>query len=147
MRKAPMRKSKISLNRNSRRRGATLLEFAITVPLLFFFLFALLEFSRANLIRHSIQLAAYEGARKAIVPGATAGTARTAAFQILNAVGVINADVTVSPAVITPLTPEVTVTIEVSLDDNVWVVPKFVRGKRLTNSVTLSRERSELIAF
>ncbi len=142
-----MRKARISNRREFRRRGATVVEFAITAPLVFFFFFAILEFARANVIRHSIQCAAYEAARSAIVPGATADEARTAAFQILNAVSAINADVTLNPATITPQTPEITVTVDVPLDDNGWVAPMFFQGKTLTSSVTLSRERSELTTF
>ena len=142
-----MQKATTSLNRNSRRRGATAVEFGIVAPIVFLFLFTLFEFARVDVIRHSIESAAYEGARSAIVPNASADRARTAALQNLDAIMAINADVTINPAVITPLTPEVTVTVEIPLDDNAWVFPRFFRGRRLTSSVTLRRERSELIVF
>jgi len=142
-----MRNTRIPNRREPRRRGATAVEFAVVVPLVFFFFFAMLEFSRANVIRNSIQSAAYEGARSAIVPGATADDARAAAFQILNAVTAVNASVTINPATITQLTPEVTVTIAVPLDDNGWVTAKFFQGRTLTSSVTLIRESSEFTAF
>ena len=142
-----MPKATTFLNRNSRRRGATAVEFAVVAPIVFFFLFTLFEFARVDVIRHSIESAAYEGARSAIVPSAGADRARAVALQNLDAIMAINADVTINPAVITPLTPEVTVTVEIPLDDNAWVIPRFFRGRRLTSSVTLRRERSELIVF
>jgi Flp pilus assembly protein TadG len=119
----------------------------MVVPVFFVIFLALFEFARVDVIRHSIQTAAYEGARDAIVPNANAERARTVALENLNAIMAIHGDVTVNPAVITPQTPEVTVTVDVPLDDNAWVVPMFFQGKRLTTSVTLSRERSELIVF
>src|SRR5262245_12996460 len=109
----------------SSRRGATAVEFAICAPLVFAIFFAQLEFSRANLMRHSIETAAYEGARRGIVPGATANDIRTEALTILNAVSCRNPNISVSPAVILPTTTEVTVTISISLNENSWGAAKF----------------------
>ena len=54
------------------RRGATLVEFAFVAPVFFLILLASIEFSRLNMMRHTAAHAAYEGARTALVPGATA---------------------------------------------------------------------------
>ena len=54
-----------------KRTGATTVEFAITVPILFSLLFTAFEFSRMNVIRQTAVNAAYEGARRGIVPGAS----------------------------------------------------------------------------
>jgi Flp pilus assembly protein TadG len=132
--------------RNRRlRKGATVVEFAITVPILFLTLFAAIEFSRVNTIRHSVANAAYEGARCGIVPGATETDARGAATDIMTAVCVRDAVVTVNPSVITADTSEISVTIDVPLDQNGWVTPKFFAGGVLTGSCTLARERYETV--
>src|SRR5690606_21432947 len=73
------------------RRGAALVEFALTAPLLFFILFASLEFARANMLRNTVEMAAYEGARRGIVPGATAEDVRDAARFPLTTIFVRNA--------------------------------------------------------
>jgi Flp pilus assembly protein TadG len=142
-----MQRVRLPDTRQSQRRGVTAVELAIMAPLIFFLFFSLIEFSRANMMRHAVASAAFEGARTAIVPGATADDARTAALKMLKAVAAINTDVTVDPATITDKTPTVTVTVEVLLDDNAWVVPKFFRGGALTSSVTLARERTELFVY
>ena len=132
--------------RNRRRRkGATLVEFAITVPILFLVVFAAIEFSRVNMIHHTVANAAYEGARRGIVPGATEADARGTALAILTAVFVKDAEVTVSPSVITEDTSEIALTIDVPLDQNGWITPKFFAGDVLTNSCTLARERYDTV--
>src|SRR5262245_4405407 len=129
--------------RNMRRAcwGVVTVEFAICAPILFFFFFAALEFSRVNMIRQSVENAIYEGSRRGIVPGATAADCRTAAQSVLNTVMVRNATITVTPAVITQDTPQVTVAVAVPVNSNSWVVPMFFHGKTVANSMTLRRER------
>jgi Flp pilus assembly protein TadG len=130
-----------------RRRGVTAVEFAITCPLVFVLFFGQLEFSRANLMRHSIQSAAYEGARRGIVPGASADDVQTEALTILNAVGTRNPTITVAPAVILADTPEVTVTVSISLNNNSWGAAKFFKDRTLSSTVTLKREVIDLTSF
>ncbi|MEQ1827094.1 MAG: TadE family protein, partial [Pirellula sp.] len=80
--------------------GAAAVEFAVTVGLAFFFFFAALEFCRVAMIRHSVEHAMYEGARKGIVPGATPADVQSAAASILRTVGVTGARIDVSPNII-----------------------------------------------
>ncbi len=54
-----------------RRRGSILLEAALVLPVLLMVVFGAIEFGWAFYIKHSLQGAAYAGARAAIVPGAT----------------------------------------------------------------------------
>ena len=81
----------------SNRRGATAVEFAITAPMFFLFLLAAFEFGWLNVMRHTADNAAYEAARTAMVPGATAADATTKAKTLLNIVGTRGATVTVTP--------------------------------------------------
>ncbi len=69
------------------RRGAAAVEFAITAPIFFLFLLAAFEFGWLNVIRHTADSAAYEAARTAMVPGATAADATAKATGLLNIVG------------------------------------------------------------
>jgi Flp pilus assembly protein TadG len=123
------------------RTGAVVVEFAISAPILFLFFFASLEFARVNMIRQTIENATYEGCRRGIVPGATANDCQVAAQNVLNTVSTNGAQITVTPAVITPETPEVTVAITVPVNSNSWVMPLFFDGKSISNSMTLRRER------
>ncbi|MGH7199346.1 MAG: hypothetical protein ACREJB_02000, partial [Planctomycetaceae bacterium] len=65
------------------------------------------------------------------------------AQSVLDAVGVRNERVTVTPDSIQPDTPEVTVTIEIPLNSNTLVSAKFFRDDTLRRTCTLQRERLE----
>jgi Flp pilus assembly protein TadG len=122
------------------RRGAALVEFALTSSLLFLIVFTAVEFMRVNTIVNTSENAAYEGARTGIVPGATAADAIAAAQSIMNVIGTRNATVSVEPATIATDTAEITVTVQVPLDDNSFIAPQFFLGKTLSKSCALSRE-------
>lgn len=98
---------------------------AITVPILFLMVFASLEFCGVNVQRHTADNAAYEAARRGIVPGATAQDVRDEANRIMAFVGARNITVDVTPATITDLTEELTVRVELPIADNGWLSPMF----------------------
>ena len=129
--------------RNQTRRGTVTVEFALAAPILFMVIFAGIEFSRVNTIRNTVDNAAFDGARKGIVSGATAAQCRTEAELLLNALDLKGYTVTVTPAKISPTTTDVTVTIAVPLGtENLLLTPRFVLGSTLTRSVTLQRDVS-----
>lgn len=125
------------------RTAAVVTEFAICAPILFLFFFASLEFSRVNMIRQSVENAVYEGARRGIVPGATADNCRDSAQTVLNSISASGSTITVTPSVITKDTPKVTVAVTVPVANNSWVIPVFFAGKSIASSMTLERERFE----
>ena len=124
----------------SHRRGAVTVEFALVVPILFLFVFGIIESARLNMLRNSLENAAYEGARRGIIPGATAADAKVEAERVLDAVNVGNASVAVSPAAIHSTTPEITVTVSVPLNGASWVIYVSARNNVMTRSITLTRE-------
>ncbi len=121
--------------------GAITVEFALCLPIMLFIFFASYEFCRANMIRQTADNAAYEGARRGIVPGATADDVRVSAQWVLDTIGTKDATIRVEPAVIVDDTPEVTVTVEVPMNANGFVAPAFMRNKKVSTSFTLARER------
>jgi Flp pilus assembly protein TadG len=124
------------------RRGAAAVEFAIVGPIFFVLLIAAFEFGRMNVIRHTADNAAYEAARHAMVPGATSAEAAAKANSILRIVGTRGARVSVNPTTIGPETDEVTVTINVPMNQNGWIAPRFSRGKTIRATSTLKTERA-----
>jgi Flp pilus assembly protein TadG len=128
------------------RKGATAVEFAITAPVFFMLLCGALEFSRVNMIRHTIHNAAYEGARRGIVPGASADDVRSTTASVLRTVGTSGAVVTVTPSVIEHDTPQVTVDVQVSVGQNGWIAPVFFQGSSLAHSCTLAREEYQTVS-
>jgi Flp pilus assembly protein TadG len=125
------------------RRGAAAVEFAITAPVFFIFLLAAFEFGWMNVIRHTADNAAYEAARAAMVPGATVAEAKSKADRLLSIVGARGATVTVTPDPLSAKSKEVTVAIEIPLNRNAIVVPKFTNNTSIRSESSLRTERAE----
>ena len=123
------------------RRGAVTVEFAFAAPLLFLFVFAGVEFSRVNMIRNTIEYAAYEGARRGVLPGATAANCEAVTQDLLDIVGVADSTITVIPPVLLADSEDVTVTVDVPMTmANGYITPRYYLGKTLRATVTLPRE-------
>jgi len=105
------------------------------------FVFATFEFSRVNMIRNTIENAAYEGARRGVLPGATAANCEAMTQDLLDNVGIANTTITVIPSVIQDDTDEVTVRVDVPITAaNGYITPSYYLGKTLRATVTLPRE-------
>src|SRR5262245_10994809 len=126
--------------KHTARLGAVLVEFALAAPITFIMVFALIEFSRVAMLTNTAENAAYEGCRAAIIPGGTADKARTAANRLMSSVGAINSTITITPAVITEMTDEVTVEVSLSLNTNAWLIPTFTKNQTLIKRCKLTRE-------
>lgn len=129
-------------NRNvkSKRRGALTVEVAICLPILFLTMFSLYELSRANMIRHAIESAAYEGARVGILPGTTEERIFDSAAFILGSVGVSDFEITVTPEDFGPTTENVRVDIAVPFRGNTSIPAYVVGDPTFRASCELSRE-------
>jgi hypothetical protein len=93
------------------------------------------------MIRQTVENAVYEGSRRGVVPGATAADCRNAAQAVLNSVSTNDAEIDVEPAVLNDDVAEVTVSVEVPINSNSWVVPFFFQDRVITSSMTLRKER------
>jgi Flp pilus assembly protein TadG len=130
-------------SRHRLRWGATVVEFALTLPIFILFLFAAFEFGWMNVLRHTADNAAYEAARCAMVPGGTAAEAKARATSLLKIVGARGAVVTVNPSTLTSSSTEVTVSIDIPMKSNALVVPKFTSTKTLHSEATMRTERAQ----
>ena len=122
----------------SPRRGAATVEFALTAPILFLFLFAALEFSRYNMLLQTANNAAFAAARACIVPGAAPSDGETAGQHVLGAVGIAGGTVDINPSTITLNTPQVTATVTIPVTRNLWITPVFCTATSVTKSCTLT---------
>lgn len=125
------------------RAGAAAVEFAIIVPVFFLFILAAFEFGRLNILRHTADNAAYEAARHAMVPGATSAEAIAKANSILNIVGTQNATITINPSTLGPDVNEITVTVEIPMNQNGLIAPHFSANKTIRVQSRLRTERSQ----
>lgn len=128
----------------SNRFGSTTVELALTLPIFFLLLFGFYELSRANLIIHTAEAAAYEGARIGIIPGATSAEVTDAVNAVLDTVAVNNAQVSVTPANLDTDSELVAVTVEINFGDNSSLIPQFIADStRFERTCELIRELNE----
>lgn len=125
------------------RAGAAIVEFAITAPIFFLFILAAFEFGWMNVMRHTADNAAYEAARATMVPGGSAADATAKANRILNIVGAKGATITITPNPVTKDTKEVTVSVDLPMNRNGLIMPKFTKATVLHSESTLKTERAQ----
>lgn len=129
----------------NRRAGISLVEVAITVPLLMLVLFGLLEYGWAFLRAQDIQNAARHGARLGVVNGATAAEVTAGVDQLMLDAGLESSGytITLTPADPASLAPGQLLTVEVTVDyDNIDLVdaPFIPVPSRLRGETSMARE-------
>lgn len=127
-----------------RRRGAAVVEFAIIVPIFFLMVFGMIEFGRMVMVHQLLSGAAREGARQAIVNGATASAVEQTVRDFLTATSIDGeaASVTVSPDPATATTGiPVTVAAGIDFETVSWLPsPFFLQGQTLNAASTMRHE-------
>ncbi len=124
------------------RLGGTAVEFALVAPIFFMVIFASVEFSRVAMIQNAVENAAFEGARRGIVPGGNAAICKSTTENLVDLAGIHAATVTVAPAIIDSTTTSVAVTVELPMSaENGFGISGFLRDKTMTKTVNLRVER------
>ena len=146
-----MRHTKTTSNLRRRRSGNALLDLAFVLPILLMLTFGAVEYGYALYIKHALQGAAREGARAAIVAGASATSVQTAIDTSMQVAGFPQAKYT-RPATITPSNwassaAGTTITVEVKTTwgtAGVHVLPTYLGGinvaKELKGATTMRKE-------
>ena len=125
--------------------GKPLFEFAMTFTLLVGLGIGLIELARINGIRQAADNAAYEAARTAAAPGATAAEAIARAENLLASAGISGASVTVSPSPIAEDSPTVTVEVKAPYRGNSWLPRSITEHRNISRAATLMTERAPVI--
>lgn len=133
-----MRRIRQQTKRRLQRWGATTVEFAFVSSIIFASFLAAAEFCRLSMMRHTLDNAVYEAARKSIVPGATAKEIESQAKSILSTLGISNARVSVDPQNITDETEFVTVKVDLPLKESSFIPV----NSNMSRSLKMRRERS-----
>jgi len=118
------------------RTGATAVEFAFMVPIIFTMFMGAIEITRLNFIRQTASNACYEGARRAVTPGSSNAEAQTEALRVLTMVNAGNG----ATASVTSTADTVTVSVIVPVSQNSWGITKFAAGMNVVQSCRLSKE-------
>ena len=132
-----------------RRTGAAMLEAAIVLPILIMLFLGIIEMGRVMMLNQVATNAAREGARLAIVPGASNAAVTTAVNNYLDNAGVSGSsrsvvvmnqsDVATTVDAI-PSKESVTIRISFPYSSNTWGFTRIMAGKTLVSEVTMRRE-------
>ena len=122
--------------RPRRRRGVALVEFAMVVPVVFVFMFGLIELSRYVMVQQALSSAAQRGCRKAMLAttindGAVESAVRDYLGSALGSVAdsdLVRIDVSPSGLNDIDSGTEITVQVQVSAADISWVRGSFFGG-------------------
>ena len=122
-------RSRRSANSLRRRRGATVVEFALVAPVIFLFVFGIIEFGRLVMVQQSLTNAAREGCRTAVLATTTSQEDADAAVRgylqsgISDSSNVDKVRVSVTPASLAGISSgtSVTVEVEVNYSDVSWL--------------------------
>jgi len=127
--------------KHGNRRGVTMVEFSVVLPVFLMIVFAGFEFSRICLVRNAAHNAAYQATRRVMVPGATVADANAEASRLLSIFGVRTFTLTVNPNPITLAATRVTVSIDIPANQCGWIMPMFTNNLTIHAGSTLFAER------
>ena len=121
------------------------MEFAIVAPVFFAFLLGMIEIGRGVMVQQVITSASREGARQAVLDGATTSAVNTMVTTYLTGASLSAAgtQVTITPSLPTAAGYSGPVTVKVSVPFNQvnWGVPAgFLSGATIASSTTMQRE-------
>jgi Flp pilus assembly protein TadG len=145
-------KSSVKITKRLRFHGGNaLLDMVFVLPVLLGVTFGAIEYGYALYIKHSLQAAAREGARAAIVAGATATTVQDAIDASMQASGFVQAKYTRPPTIVpanwTSSTAGTTISVTVQTTwgtAGVSVLPTWLGGipttKNLAGGTTMRKE-------
>jgi Flp pilus assembly protein TadG len=123
-------------------RGAVAVETAVVMPVLVLVVLGTIEVCSMIFLQQSLEIAAYEGARAALVPKSKAGNVTFTTNQLLTARNVSSAAVSVTPANFDTLPYGTIITVSASApcNANSVVPPMFFSGMTLTGNVEMMKE-------
>ena len=140
--------SLLRIIRNSRatggkRRGGAVLETAIVLPVLLSLAFGTVEFGYYFFVKNTLQGAAREGARAAIISTAVNGDVTTAVANVMGAAGIASYTVATTPASISGVASGTSITVTVTCTwSNVGVRPLGLipANKSVVGTAVMRRE-------
>jgi Flp pilus assembly protein TadG len=125
------------------RRAAAAVEFAIVAPVFFLLILGMIEYGRMVMVQQVITNASREGARQAVLDGATAPEISAVVNDYLASGSISGATVTVAPNPPTSagFGDPVTVAVSIPFSQVSWLPsPMYLGGKTLTASTVMRRE-------
>lgn len=131
--------------RSKTRAGAAAVEFALVVPIFLLLVFGIIEFGRAIMVQQILVNASREGARQAVLDGATSADVVNTVSDYLRGSSVDTGqdNITVSPDPTGVRSrEEITVSVSVPFSEVSWM-PPFIYDGNLQASATMRSEKLE----
>ena len=129
-----------------KRRGASAVEFAVIAPVFFLLVFGMIEYGRLIMVQQIITNGSREGAREAVLDGATDATVRTEVQSYLTGSTVDPNDVIVSFNTTPQSTVDgdpITVTLSIDFTEVSWLPGQWFLGNTtMSAQTTMRRETS-----
>jgi len=139
--KRPLRGRFFHRGATSNREGAAVVEFAIVAPMLFLLVFGMIDIGRAIMVQNLITNAARDGARTAVLDGATAGSVEQQVQAYLASSSVPGTTVTVTPNPLPDINDPVSVRVQVPFSAVSWLPSSwFLSNTNLEATVVMRRE-------
>lgn len=142
-----MKRNSMSRLRRTRknRRGTSAAECAFCIPLILLLTFSTLEICSAIFVKETLTVAAYEGARVGVKRKATYQDAYNQAVNVLEARGIVNYEVNITPTDFSTLSQLELITINVQAPGtgNSFFIGQFLEGKWVSSTVKMVREFNE----
>ena len=125
-----------------KRRGAVVVELAVVAPILVIIFLGMVEVSRGIMVQQILTNAAREGAREAIMEGATTSDVQTTVTQYLANSTISGATVSVTPdPTVAAARQPVTVAVNIPYANVMWFTAEyFGSGAELSASCTMRCE-------
>jgi Flp pilus assembly protein TadG len=138
----------VDVKNNKKRRGAAAVEFAVVAPVLIMLVFGMIEFGRAIMVQQVIVNASREGARTAVIEGASLADVNGAITAQLDAATIADRTIafrvngsTVSDPTVGSAGDSVSVDISVNYADITWLPsPSYLGGTQLQATSVMRRE-------
>jgi hypothetical protein len=145
MKNRPKENSGSGVRPKPRRRrilGVAVTELAVCLPVVVLLVIATIEACSAIFLKQSVTVAAYEGVRTSLVPGADSALVEAKCNQILSDRRVEGATITITPSDIAALQPGeyVNVTVTAPCDPNTVVPASFYKGRNMTATASMMIE-------
>lgn len=127
------------------RSGAAVVEFAIVAPLFFLLIFGMIEYGRMVMVQQVITNASREGARRAVLDGATTSGVVARVEEFLDSAAVDSGSTTITLSPDPPANAgfggAVTVTVSVPFSEVSWLPsPMYLGSTTLEAKTTMRRE-------
>lgn len=118
----------------------------MVAPLFFLLVFGMIEYGRMVMVQQILTNASREGARRAVLDGATTSNVTDTVTSYLTSGSITGATITVSPNPPSSAAygDPVTVTVSVPFNQVSWLPsPMFLGGKTLTATTVMRRESTQ----